>query len=161
MKAALIVFAMLLPGAACAQAQTPAGPQAQSPAGPQAQSPAGLWTTYSDRSGKADGLVRITEESGELQGIVEAVFSPPAPSAHPLCEECPGDLKNQPIVGMKILRGLRWDGGQYSGGEILDPEEGRFYRCSVRIADGGQKLELRGYVGIPLFGRTQIWTRRE
>ena len=153
MKAALIVFAMLLPGAACAQAQSPAGPQAQSPAG--------LWTTYSDRSGKADGLVRITEESGELQGIVEAVFSPPAPSAHPLCEECPGDLRNQPIVGMKILRGLRWDGGQYSGGEILDPDEGRFYRCSVRITDGGQKLELRGYVGIPLFGRTQTWTRRE
>jgi uncharacterized protein (DUF2147 family) len=151
--AALLVFAMLLPCAACAQAQSPAGPQTQSPAG--------LWTTYSDRSGKADGLVRITEENGELQGIVEAVFSPPAPSAHPLCEECPGELKNQPIVGMKILRGLRWDGGQYSGGEILDPDEGRFYRCNMRISDGGRKLELRGYVGIPLLGRTQTWTRRE
>lgn len=136
---------MLLPGAACAQAQ----------------SPAGLWTTYSDRSGKADGLVRVVEENGQFHGIVEAVFSPPAPTPHPLCEECPGNLRNQPIVGMRILRGLRWDGEQYSGGEILDPDEGRFYRCSVRVGDGGRTLELRGYVGIPLFGRSQTWSRRE
>jgi hypothetical protein len=88
----LIVLLMLLPGAACAQAQ----------------SPAGLWTTYSDRSGKADGLVRIVEENGEFHGI-----------------------------------------------------EGRFYRCSMRVSDGGRTLELRGYVGIPLFGRSQMWSRRE
>lgn len=145
MNAALIVLLMLLPGTACSQTL----------------SLAGLWTTYSDRNGKADALVRIVEENGQFHGIVEAVFSPPAPSAHPLCEECPGELRNQPIVGMRILRGLRWDGAQYSGGEILDPDEGRFYRCSARIAQGGQELQLRGYIGIPLFGRTQKWKRQE
>jgi uncharacterized protein (DUF2147 family) len=145
MKAALIVFLMLLSGAACSQPP----------------SPAGLWKTYSDRTGELDGLVRIVEENGEFHGIVESVFSPPAPSANPLCEQCPGELRNKPIAGMKILRGLRLDGEHYSGGEILDPEEGRFYRCSVRVTSGGQELEVRGYVGIPLFGRTQTWKRQE
>jgi uncharacterized protein (DUF2147 family) len=145
MKTALIIFLMLLSGAASSQSH----------------SPAGLWKTYSDRTGEADGLVRIVEENGEFQGIVEAVFSPPAPSAHPLCEQCSGELRNKPIVGMKILRGLRWDGEQYSGGEILDPDEGRFYRCSMRVTESGRVLEVRGYVGISLFGRTQTWKRQE
>ena len=145
MKAALLVSLMLLAGAGF----------------PQSRSPAGLWQTYSDRTGEMDGLVRIAEENGELQGIVEAVFSPPAPSVNPLCEKCAGELRNKPIAGMKILRGLRWDGEQYSGGEILDPDEGRFYRCSLRVTGAGRALEVRGYVGIPLLGRTQTWKRKE
>ena len=125
----------------------------------QAATPAGLWKTYSDRTGQADGLVRITEANGELEGMVEKVFSPPAASANPLCEECRGELHNQPIVGMKILRRMRREGDGYSGGEILDPDEGRVYRCTLRMVDAGRKLEVRGYVGIALFGRTQVWDR--
>jgi uncharacterized protein (DUF2147 family) len=125
----------------------------------QAPAPVGLWKTYSDRTGEADGLVRITEADSELEGTVVKVFSPPAPSANPLCEECRGALRNQPIVGMKILRRMRAEGDAYSGGEILDPDEGRVYRCTLRVIDGGRKLEVRGYVGISLFGRTQVWDR--
>ena len=62
---------------------------------------------------------------------------------------------------MKILRRLRWDGEQYSGGEILDPDDGKVYRCSMRLVDGGRKLEVRGFVGIPLLGRTQTWLRAD
>jgi uncharacterized protein (DUF2147 family) len=127
----------------------------------QSASPVGLWKTYSDRTGQADGLVRITESNGELRGTVEKVFSPPAVSPAPLCEECEGELHNQPIVGMRILRGMRAAGDAYSGGEILDPDEGRFYRCNLRLIQGGRKLEVRGYVGISLFGRTQVWDRVE
>ena len=58
---------------------------------------------------------------------------------------------------MKILRGLRWDGEEYSGGEILDPDDGSVYRCKLRVTGAGQKLEVRGFIGISLFGRTQIW----
>jgi uncharacterized protein (DUF2147 family) len=123
--------------------------------------PVGLWKTYSDRTGQADGLVRITEANGELEGTVEKVFSPPAPSPNPLCEECRGELHNQPIVGMKILRRMRRDGDAYSGGEILDPDEGTFYRCALRVVEAGRKLEVRGYVGISFFGRTQVWDRVE
>ena len=105
--------------------------------------------------------MRIVEVTGEFRGTVQAVFSPPAPSPNPFCEECSGELKNKPIVGMTILRGMRWDGEQYSGGEILGPDNGRFYRCTMRLADGGRKLEVRGFIGFALFGRTQTWERQE
>ena len=64
-----------------------------------------------------------------------------------------------PIVGMTILRGLRWDGAQYAGGEVLDPDSGTVYRCRVRVVEGGNKLEVRGFIGVALFGRTQTWLR--
>jgi uncharacterized protein (DUF2147 family) len=131
------------------------------PAAAQLATPAGLWRTYSDRTGQADGLVRIVEANGEFEGTVQKVFSPPAPSPNPLCEECSGELKDKPIVGMKILHGLRRDGDEYSGGEILDPDEGRAYRCRVRVIDNGRKLEVRGYIGFALFGRTQVWDRED
>src|SRR3989442_6777258 len=85
----------------------------------------------------------------------------PSNSPNPLCEECSGELRNAPIVGMKILRRLRWDGEQYSGGEILDPDDGKVYRCRVRLVDGGRKLEVHGFVGVPLLGRTQTWLRAD
>jgi|SRR6266850_279811 len=124
----------------------------------QPATPGGLWQTVNER-GEREALVRITEVAGELRGSVVQVFSPPAPSANPLCEACSGELRNKPILGMEILRGLRWDGEQYSGGEILDPDEGRVYRCSLRLLEGGERLEVRGYVGISLFGRSQVWLR--
>ena len=127
----------------------------------QPPTPAGLWKTYSDRTGQADGLVRVVEVDGEFEGTVQAVFSPPASSANPLCEECIGELRNAPIVGMTILRRLRWDGEEYSGGEILDPDDGKVYRCRMRLVDDGRILEVRGFVGIPLLGRTQTWLRAD
>ena len=127
----------------------------------QPPTPSGLWKTYSDRTGQADGLVRVVEVDGEFEGTVQAVFSPPASSPNPLCEECSGELRNAPIVGMKILRRLRWDGEEYSGGEILDPDDGKVYRCRMRLVDDGRILEVRGFVGIPLLGRTQTWLRAD
>jgi len=127
----------------------------------QTLSPVGLWQTLSDKNGKTESLVRIVEVSGELQGTVETIFSPPAPSPNPLCEQCEGELKNKPIIGMRIMKGLRKSGYTYTGGEILDPDEGNIYKCTLRVMDGGAKLELRGFIGIPLLGRTQVWLRQE
>ena len=127
----------------------------------QGSTPAGLWKTFSDRTGQPDALVRIVEVNGVFEGTVQRVFSPPAPSANPLCEDCSGEFKDQPIVGLRILRGLRRDGDEFSGGEILDPDDGKLYRCTTRVIEEGRKLELRGYIGIPLFGRTQVWERQE
>ena len=124
----------------------------------QSSTPAGLWKTVNER-GEVEGLVRIAEVAGELRGTVEKVYSPPAPNAHPLCLDCTGERKGKPVIGMQILSGLRWDGAQYSGGEILDPNNGKSYRCLMRLAEGGRKLEVRGYIGISLFGRTQVWLR--
>ena len=124
----------------------------------QSSTPAGVWKTVNER-GEVEGLVRIEEVAGELRGTVQKVYSPPAPNANPLCLDCAGERKGKPVIGMQILSGLRWDGEQYSGGEILDPNNGRSYRCLMRLTDDGRKLEVRGYIGLSLFGRTQVWLR--
>ena len=127
----------------------------------QLATPAGLWKTHSDRTGEADGLVRIMEERGEFVGRVEKVFSPPNESPNPRCDRCSGELRDQPVVGMAILRGIRREQDDFTQGTILDPDDGETYRCTVTMKDGGNRLEIRGYLGLPVFGRTQTWTRVE
>jgi uncharacterized protein (DUF2147 family) len=90
---------------------------------------------------------------------VVRVFDAAAPN--PVCERCDGALRDKPVVGMTILRGLRRRGAGYDGGTIMDPEQGRVYRCSVVLRDGGRRLEVRGYVGMHWFGRTQNWQRSD
>ena len=119
--------------------------------------PAGLWNTLDDSSGKPEGLIRIDEIAGEFRGTVVGLFSTETPN--PVCELCEGPLKNRPIIGMTILRGLRRDGEIYGGGTILDHDEGRTYRCTATLLEGGRKLEVRAYIGLPLLGRTQVWVR--
>jgi uncharacterized protein (DUF2147 family) len=131
------------------------------PAWGQASTPVGLWQTVSDRTGQPDGLVRIVEVNGEYIGTVVAVFSPPAPDANPACELCQGDLKDKPVVGMIILRGVRRSRDGYSTGQILDPDEGEVYKCRIALFDNGHKLDVHGYIGISLFGRSQTWIRKE
>ena len=119
----------------------------------------GVWKTYSDQTGLAESLIRIDHVDGQLRGVVLEIFAPPAPSAQPLCEECVGALKNQPVVGLSILRAVPEPNGQQARGEILNPEDGRTYQCLLRPIDSGKALEVRGYIGLPLFGRTQRWVR--
>jgi len=109
----------------------------------------------------ADGLVRIVEERGEFIGRVEKVFSPPNDSSNPLCERCPGELRDQPVVGIAILRGVRRAQDGYTEGTILDPDDGENYRCNITLKESGRRLEIRGFLGLPLLGRTQVWTRVE
>jgi uncharacterized protein (DUF2147 family) len=122
-------------------------------------SPVGLWKNIDDVSGKSRALIRITESNGTLQGKVEKVFPAPNEDQNPKCEKCDGVLKNAPIVGMTILSGLKRDGDEYSGGQILDPENGKLYSSKVRVSDGGKKLSVRGYIGVSMLGRTQTWIR--
>lgn len=124
-------------------------------------SPVGLWKTIDDQTGKPRGLVRITETNGEYQGKVEKSFPKPGEVPDPKCEKCAGARYNQPVIGMTILWGLRMQGEEYAGGEILDPEDGKIYRARMRLEDGGKKLDVRGYIGFSLFGRSQIWVRQE
>ncbi len=120
-------------------------------------SPVGLWRTFDDRDGQAASLVRIEEKAGVLEGRVIKIL--PRPGHHPdaICEKCDGTRKNQPITGMTILWGMRRDGDEYTGGEIIDPDNGNIYRCKIRVSDN--TLDVRGYIGISLFGRTQTWVR--
>lgn len=124
-------------------------------------SPVGLWKNIDDATGKPKALVRITESNGELSGKIEKLFRAPDQDQNPLCEKCEGDLKGQPIVGLTILSGLKKDGDQYSGGEILDPANGKVYKSKLTVQEDGKKLNVRGYVGMPMLGRTQTWVRED
>lgn len=127
--------------------------------------PAGLWRTVDDNTGKPSALVRITENAGEYTGRVERILPGPGEDASPRCDACQGTLKNQPVLGMTILWGMHRSadqiGDEYSGGEILDPQNGRIYHALLTMADGGRKLRVRGYIWVTLFGRTQVWEREE
>lgn len=122
-------------------------------------SAAGLWKSVDDDTGKPKALIRISEAGGEFQGKIEKVFKPDGTEDHPLCAKCEGALKDQPVVGMTILSGMKPEGGAYAGGQILDPGNGKTYKSKMTLADDGKKLQVRGYIGTPLLGRTQVWNR--
>ena len=124
-------------------------------------SPAGLWRTIDDKTGKEKSLVRIVEVNGEFRGTIEKLFREPGEDPHPNCDKCPGDRKNKPVIGMTILNGLKKDNGQWSGGEILDPQNGKTYKCKMWVEDKGRELHVRGFIGMALLGRTQVWLREE
>lgn len=121
-------------------------------------SPVGSWRTFDDKTGRERSLVRIdATPSGTLMGRVVSTVDP-AEAKH-VCEKCDDDRKDQPVIGLEIIRGMVQDGDVWDGGRVLDPETGSVYHGTMRLEDGGQKLVLRGYIGISLFGRSQTWLR--
>jgi uncharacterized protein (DUF2147 family) len=122
-------------------------------------SPVGRWKTYDDEDGSAKSIIRITESNGKLSGVIEKLFRKPGEDPDPVCDKCEGERKGQKIIGLKILWGLEKDDDEWSGGRILDPENGKNYKCFIEVQDGGKKLKVRGYLGVSMFGRTQYWTR--
>ncbi len=134
---------------------------AASSAWAQEATPVGVWKTIDDQTGKPKSLVRISESNGELKGKVEKLFRDAGEEPDPKCDKCEGPLKDQPIVGMTILTGMKKDGNEYKGGQILDPANGKVYKSKMAVTDGGKKLDVRGYIGIPMLGRTQTWVRAE
>ncbi len=127
----------------------------------QTATPVGLWKTIDDGTGNPRSHVRIEEVNGELQGKVEKIFPFPGDDPENLCDKCKGERKDKPVVGMTILWGLKDDGGVWKGGQILDPDNGKIYRCKMTLSDDGQALDVRGFIGISLIGRTQTWLRAE
>jgi len=117
--------------------------------------PVGRWRTVDDKTGKPRSIVRIYEENGHYFGRVEESLNPA--TAGRRCDKCTDDRKDQPIVGMVIIRSLKKDGEEFKGGDILDPDNGKVYNCKLKVK--GDKLIVRGYIGASLFGRSQTWTR--
>lgn len=112
-----------------------------------------------DKTGKPRGVVRIYEANGELFGKIESTINPA--EAEKLCDLCPGERKNKPVIGLVIMRHMKKQNAEYAGGDIVDPDTGWVYRCKLRLAENGAKLELRGFIGLSLLGRTQVWSRQE
>jgi uncharacterized protein (DUF2147 family) len=150
----------LTPIAACAVAILVLGSRVVPPAFAQAAAtPVGLWQTYDDKKGDLRSTVRIDDQGGELVGTIVETFLRPGEPAHPTCERCPGEFKDKPIVGLRFMWGLRGSGRQFDGGRVLDPEDGKIYRVKISLSPDGQRLDVRGYVGVSMFGRTQTWKR--
>ena len=128
----------------------------------QGTTPAGLWKTIDDDGKTEKSLVRISNEGGVYTGKVEKIFD--AAKADAKCDKCDDDRKDKPIVGMVIISGVKQDVEEtdlFAGGQILDPSNGKTYKVRLKPVDGGRKLEVRGYIGTPMLGRTQTWIRAE
>ncbi|WP_448097239.1 DUF2147 domain-containing protein [Luteibacter yeojuensis] len=123
-------------------------------------SPVGKWKTIDDKTKEVKSIVEITENGGLLEGkVLQVLKSEHGP--HPQCTECDGERKNKPIEGMTIMWGLKKDGDEWSGGQILDPAKGKIYKVTLKLEDGGKALDVHGYVGFSLIGRSQKWVRAE
>jgi uncharacterized protein (DUF2147 family) len=127
----------------------------------QSNSPAGLWQTIDDNTGQAKALVQIIDEGGgNLSGkIIQGLGEHDKPERR--CTACTDSRKDQLIKGMTIITGMKPSGSDWEGGQILDPESGKLYKCKMRLEDGGQKLVVRGYIGVSLLGRSQTWVRQQ
>jgi uncharacterized protein (DUF2147 family) len=123
--------------------------------------PAGLWKTIDDESKQEKSLVRIVESGGVLSGRIEKLLD--ATKQDSRCDKCTDSRKDQPVSGMAILEGVKKNADQayWDGGSILDPNNGKTYKVRLTPRDGGKSLEVRGYIGMPLLGRTQTWQRVE
>lgn len=122
----------------------------------QAQSLTGKWKTIDDETGEAKSIVEIYEYQGQFYGKIVSLLSKDDQGKR--CEKCTGKDHNQPIEGLVILKDLKKDGDIFKGGQILDPKSGKTYKCEISFSNSNE-LKVRGYIGISLIGRSQIWKR--
>ena len=141
MKQILITLMLAASGVACAQ-----------------MTPVGTWHSIDDKTGETKAEIRLTETDGMVNGRIEKLLRKGADQAA-RCQDCEGDRKDKPVIGLEIIRGARKVAGKdvWEGGKILDPENGRDYTLRLTPIEGGRKLEVRG--SIAFIGRTQTWVR--
>jgi uncharacterized protein (DUF2147 family) len=118
-------------------------------------SPVGRWKTINEETNAVESVVQIEVRNNELRGKIVSLVD----QSNPLCTECQGEQKGQPILGMEILNGFKKNGTTWQGGKILDPSNGEQYNATIVTIDNGNKLKVRGYIGFAVFGRSQVWLR--
>jgi len=116
----------------------------------------GNWNSYDEETNKIESVIEVYEKDSKAFAKIVSISDSNRSAA--TCVECNGKRKNAPILGMNILTGLKKDGNEWSGGKILDPKNGKEYKCYLQLLDNNT-LKLRGYIGISMFGRTAIWKR--
>lgn len=122
-----------------------------------AQSIVGDWITVDDNTGEKKSVIMFYKVGDSYFGKVKTNL---VGKDNPLCTKCEGDRKNKPIVGMVIIENLKKVGNEYTNGTVFDPETADTYKCTIELV-GADKLKIRGYLGIPMFGRSQYWERKK
>jgi uncharacterized protein (DUF2147 family) len=155
-----MVFAALIAVSAPLLASLAVSPAFAAPAGE--PSAVGLWEQVDEKSGRPESWFRITEKNGVYQGNIVKIF--PRPGEQPrtgewLCIKCEGAERNAPVLGLTLIKGMQRDGLSYENGTIMDPRDGQVYRALMRLSPDGKQLEVRGFLGFAMLGRSQMWNR--
>lgn len=123
---------------------------------------AGTWRTIDDKTGFSKALIEIKKDkNGIYSGKVIKILPRPGYTPKTHCQNCPAPYTNAPIVGLTVLEGMKQskDKSEYTGGSVLDPLSGKRYKGKIKVSSNGNRLRMRGYVGVEVFGRSQTWIR--